>query len=666
MALSLNVWAEESRKRRGRLQGGLLSDRILREAMDKYSTLKRRFEMFIKATLSRTVVLIMMMSAIVILCGRTDAGALDKIDMMGIVTQQHDRDVAAASAEKKASLQSLHDNAVSNCAIVSSINAPDHDTQGLAWDAGNLWLSEGEFASTYQGEIFDSNTSGNILYSFPAPGQSYPGLGLSAGEGVEGLAFDGTYLWSIDFLDHKIYRLNTSGAVIGSIPTPNSSYVASGLAWDGSNLWVSEWNQEIYKINPANGQVLSSFNAPDYGDQTNGLPYGLAWDGTHLWVSNNNGIHMIDPATGSVLASCNDSALYGNAYGLTWDGHYLWAGSWISNSVIKIDVSNVTGNMGSISSPSSQQSFSYPPVAYPVMNIDPSQAKPIGVGSVAESGDTLSVAVQLAAFSEPVDLYFGLYVPSLDPNNIYIVKQDNSFQTVAQGLVPWRKNVTTATSESLFGDIPVSSLPPGQYTLYLLATPAGSLNSYYLWSTSFDISNSAPRTFNLTLSTEGSGSGSVSSSPAEINDCSSTCSASFALGTSVTLTATPASGSAFAGWLVNGSNSVCPGTGNYCTISINADELVTATFNAVPPPSGTNYYLCAYSASVSNSCDCAPAFLFSPPVPGFSQTLVGNGQRCDGTNYICSAGLVCYENVDVEATGVCQPAGSESAYGCLE
>jgi hypothetical protein len=70
--------------------------------------------------------------AIVILSGRTDAVAWDKMDMMGIVTQQHDRDVAAASAEKKTSLQTRHDEAASNCVIVSSINAPDHDTQGLA------------------------------------------------------------------------------------------------------------------------------------------------------------------------------------------------------------------------------------------------------------------------------------------------------------------------------------------------------------------------------------------------------------------------------------------------------------------------------------------------------------------------------------------------------
>lgn len=34
--------------------------------------------------------------------------------------------------------------------------------------------------------------------------------------------------------------------------------------------------------------------------------------------------------------------------------------------------------------------------------------------------------------------------------------------------------------------MPVSNLAPGTYTLYLLTTPAGSFNKFYLWSTSFD------------------------------------------------------------------------------------------------------------------------------------------------------------------------------------
>ncbi len=139
--------------------------------------------------------------------------------------------------------------------------------------------------------------------------------------------------------------------------------------------------------------------------------------------------------------------------------------------------------------PAGKESWTYDAVATPVLDDYPPYAKPLGVGTVAVSGDTVSIAVQLEVFSGPVDVYFGLYLPSTDPNNIYLLKGANTFQTLAQGLVPWKKNVTGAVSEKLFGDIPVSSLPSGTYSLYLLVTPAGSINTFYLWVTSFNINH---------------------------------------------------------------------------------------------------------------------------------------------------------------------------------
>jgi hypothetical protein len=76
----------------------------------------------------------------------------------------------------------------------------------------------------------------------------------------------------------------------------------------------------------------------------------------------------------------------------------------------------------------------------------------------------------------------------------------------------------------------------------------------------------------LTVSRAGTGSGSVSSSPSGIT-CGATCSAPFADGTMVTLTATPAAGSTFTGW-----SGGCTGTGT-CEVTLNADTSVTATFS---------------------------------------------------------------------------------------
>ena len=77
----------------------------------------------------------------------------------------------------------------------------------------------------------------------------------------------------------------------------------------------------------------------------------------------------------------------------------------------------------------------------------------------------------------------------------------------------------------------------------------------------------------LSVSRQGTGSGTVSSTPAGI-DCGSSCTANFAAGTQVALAAKPASGSSFAGW-----SGACSGSTSSCTVNMNSSLSVTANFN---------------------------------------------------------------------------------------
>jgi hypothetical protein len=79
-------------------------------------------------------------------------------------------------------------------------------------------------------------------------------------------------------------------------------------------------------------------------------------------------------------------------------------------------------------------------------------------------------------------------------------------------------------------------------------------------------------TYTLTVSKTGAGSGTVTSTPAGIA-CGGACSYAFAYNTLVTLTATPATGSTFAGW----SGAGCTGAGA-CTVTMDAAKSVTASF----------------------------------------------------------------------------------------
>ncbi len=142
--------------------------------------------------------------------------------------------------------------------------------------------------------------------------------------------------------------------------------------------------------------------------------------------------------------------------------------------------------------------------------------------------------------------------------------------------------------------------------------------------------------YTLSVNKAGTGSGTVAGGA--IN-CGSTCTAAnLASGTSVTLTATPASGSTFVGW-----SGACTGSGS-CVASMTADRTVTATFNTT---GGTGFTLSVNKAGtgtgtvaggpINCGSTCAVADLPSSTTvtltatPASGSTFVGWSGACSGT-----------------------------------
>jgi len=121
-------------------------------------------------------------------------------------------------------------------------------------------------------------------------------------------------------------------------------------------------------------------------------------------------------------------------------------------------------------------------------------------------------------------------------------------------------------------------------------------------------SSSVNHSFDLKVTKSGTGSGTVTGSG--IN-CGTTCDTFLPANTQVTLTATPDSGSVFAGW----SSPACPSSGNTCSFILSSALTVQANFNT---SSGTSYTLTVAKAGSG------------------SGTVTGNGISCGST---CSVSL---------------------------
>jgi uncharacterized repeat protein (TIGR02543 family) len=154
-----------------------------------------------------------------------------------------------------------------------------------------------------------------------------------------------------------------------------------------------------------------------------------------------------------------------------------------------------------------------------------------------------------------------------------------------------------------------------------------------------------PTQYGLDINGAGNGGGTISSNPAPgggvvqcVGGAIEYCEGAYAPNTSVTLTATPKAGSTFGGW-----SGACSGTSSTCTVIMNANKSVTATFNLIPYPltvtkagngSGT-----VTSAPTGINCgsDCSETYNYSTSVTLTTTASTGStftgwsGSGCSGT-----------------------------------
>ncbi len=151
------------------------------------------------------------------------------------------------------------------------------------------------------------------------------------------------------------------------------------------------------------------------------------------------------------------------------------------------------------------------------------------------------------------------------------------------GTNPTIQATTRPPGGSFAAPVDLSTVGLDAYSPEIAIAPDGTATT--VWSrfngTNFIIqqASTTPPSYNLSVTKTGTGSGTVTSSPAGIN-CGADCSEDYFNYTKVTLTATPGSSSSFTGW-----SGACLGeAGNTCELEMTETAEATADFKAESPP----------------------------------------------------------------------------------
>ena len=104
---------------------------------------------------------------------------------------------------------------------------------------------------------------------------------FNAGTGPTGVAFDGTNIWVTNIISNNVTEFQASnGSVLGTF---NAGLGPMGVAFDGTNIWIADMSgNNVTRLRASDGAPMGTFSAGS-------APEGIAFDGVFIWVTNHSG-----------------------------------------------------------------------------------------------------------------------------------------------------------------------------------------------------------------------------------------------------------------------------------------------------------------------------------------------------------------------------------------
>lgn len=147
-----------------------------------------------------------------------------------------------------------------------------------------------------------------------------------------GIAFDGANMWVVEFNGSTVKKIRASdGADLGTFTVGNALRF---IAFDGANMWVTSTtpSEGVIKVRVSDGAVLGTFPTPN-------AAFNLAFDGENMWVLNGNNVTKLRVSDGANLGTFPAGS---SPAGIAFDGAFMWITHFGAAGLKKLNVADGT------------------------------------------------------------------------------------------------------------------------------------------------------------------------------------------------------------------------------------------------------------------------------------------------------------------------------------
>jgi YVTN family beta-propeller protein len=243
----------------------------------------------------------------------------------------------------------------------------------------------------------------------------------TVGSQPEAIAFDGTNIW-VTNINGVLSKIVPATGVV-TTPVTGRGFL-TGIAFDGTNLWVGDaTNSAVLQISTA-GTVLHTVSVPG--------PGAIAFDGTKIWVAS------VSPSSTTVsrinrtgTPAVDATVTVGTApFGLVFDGAHLWVTNSGSNTVSEINPATAT----TIGSPIAVGTFPHSFPAFDGTNVWVPNTTAGTVSKINVATATVTATITIGAGTKPSAAVFdGTHVWIANNGANTISKIDPTTNTVTTG-----------------------------------------------------------------------------------------------------------------------------------------------------------------------------------------------------------------------------------------